>query len=194
MSEQPAKIRLFWLLIVAVLALALGFLVRGCGKKPGPVYIPVDLDSLRTAWEATFPKDTLILPGQITHTTKTRVVNLKDTAEVNALRRELEENAAYSAAQLASLQGAERDFGRAKESSRSRYQRKRCLRFDRRVPSITTTYGIGRRRKRRENQTSPLRRDSDLPDLFPSEPLARYPKHRIGAFAGSKPTRTWRQV
>lgn len=65
-----------------------------------------NLDSLRAAWEATFPKDTIILPGEQITTTKTRIVNLKDTAEVNQLRRELEENARYSAGQLAALQKA----------------------------------------------------------------------------------------
>lgn len=186
MSEQPAKIRLFWLLIVAVLALLLGFLVRGCGKKPGPVYIPVDLDSLRTAWEATFPKDTLILPGQITHTTKTRVVNLKDTAEVNALRRELEENAAYSAAQLASLQKALGEY-RAKDQAAADIAAWNML-FkvqSSRDSVITPTYRYwweteaeGKILSHRFGIT-PI-----LPDCPGCEPLPVIRNHRIGAFAG----------
>ncbi len=190
MSEQPAKIRLFWLLIVAVLALALGFLVRGCGKKSGPVYIPVDLDSLRTAWEATFPKDTLILPGQITHTTKTRVVNLKDTAEVNALRRELEENAAYSAAQLESLQKALGEY-RAKDQAAADIAAWNML-FkvqSSRDSVITPTYRYwweteaeGKILSHRFGIT-PI-----LPDCPRCEPLPVIRKHRIGAFAGLQTT------
>lgn len=103
MNEAPAKIRLFWLLVAAIPAFILGSLLfRGCKGSELPCPAPVNIDSLL----ATIPKDTLILPGEQVTTTKTRVVNLKDTAEVNQLRRELEENARYSAGQLAALQKA----------------------------------------------------------------------------------------
>jgi len=195
--SEPAKIRIFWLLIVAALALLLGFLVRGCGKKPAPACPPVDLDSLRTAWEATFPKDTLILPGQITHTTKTRVINLKDTAEVNALRRELEENAAYSAAQLASLQKALGDY-RAKDQAAADIAAWNML-FkvqSSRDSVITPTYRYwweteaeGKILSHRFGITPIL---LDCPGC---EPLPVVRNHRIGAFAGLQTNAgTWRQV
>lgn len=103
MSQTPSKVRTFWLPILFGLgALVVFLLFRGCKGAVSPCPAPVNIDSLL----ATIPKDTLILPGEQITTTKTRVVNLKDTAEVNALRRELEENARYSAGQLAALQKA----------------------------------------------------------------------------------------
>lgn len=103
MSSTPSKVRTFWLLVAAVPAFMLGALLfRGCKGAASPCPVPVNIDSLL----ATVPKDTLILPGEQITTTKTRVVNLKDTAEVNALRRELEGNAQYAAGQLAALQKA----------------------------------------------------------------------------------------
>ncbi len=197
MSEQPAKIRIWWLLIVAVLAFLLGALLfRGC-KGTASMCDPVNLDSLRTAWEATFPKDTLILPGQITHATKTRVVNLKDTAEVNALRRELEENAAYSAAQLASLQKALGEY-RAKDQAAADIAAWNML-FkvqSSRDSVITPTYRYwweteaeGKILSHRFGIT-PI-----LPDCPGCEPLPIIRNHRIGAFVGLQTNAgTWRQV
>lgn len=103
MSSTPSKVRTFYLLVVAIPAFILGALLfRGCKGIAPACPAAIDIDSLL----ATIPPDTIVLPGEQVTTTKTRVVNLKDTAEVNALRRELEENAQYAAGQLAALKKA----------------------------------------------------------------------------------------
>lgn len=101
--SSTSKVRTFYLLVAAIPAFILGaILFRGCKGTASDCPAAIDIDSLL----ATVPPDTIVLPGEQMTTTKTRVVNLKDTAEVNQLRRELEENARYSAGQLAALQKA----------------------------------------------------------------------------------------
>ena len=185
---DPAKIRIWWLIVAAVPAFLLGALLfRGCKGTASPCP-SLNIDSLQTAWAATFPKDTIILPGKQDTIRKTRVVNLKDTAEVNALRRELEENNAYAAAQLASLKKALGEY-KAKEREEAGLAAWNML-FRANTWSdsvVTDTYRHDWTIEAEGKVLSyrfgivPI-----LPDCPSCEPLPIIRKHRIGLFLGGQ--------
>ena len=186
--SEPAKIRIWWLILAAVPAFLLGALLfRGCKGSASPCPT-VNVDSLQIAWAATFPKDTIILPGRQDTIRKTRVVNLKDTAEVNALRRELVENERYATAQRESLEKALGEY-KAKDREEAGLAAWNML-FRANTWSdsvVTPTY--------RHNWTieaegkilnyrfgiTPI-----LPDCPSCEPLPVIRKHRIGLFLGGQ--------
>ena len=188
MSEPAAKIRIWWLIIAAVPAFLLGALLfRGCKGIAAPCPA-VNVDSLQMAWAATFPKDTIILPGKQDTIRKTRVVNLKDTAEVNQLRRELEENAKYTAGQLAALQKA---LGEYQEKERQENELAAWNMLFKaqtgRDSVVTSTYRYwweteaeGKILSHRFGIT-PI-----IPDCPGCEPLPVIRKHRAGVFLGGQ--------
>lgn len=108
---EPAKIRLFWLLVAAIPAFVLGLLLfRGCGKTSPQVvtqYLPVNLDSLK----ATIPPDTITLPPhQITRIIRVPVP-LGDSATVDSLVRVFQGQIDYYRELVAQLRGDDKDFG-----------------------------------------------------------------------------------
>ncbi len=189
MSEQPAKIRIWWLLIVAVLALALGFLVRGCGKKSDPVqvfkWLPVNIDSLK----ATIPRDTVEVPGkQVTRIVRVPVL-LSDTALVDSLMREYTEQRDYFQSLLATLQGDDKDFGWNWSESVVLETKESVYADSITTPDYFHEWYI--------SAEGPIKTYSyRVIPLCPVPAILKPAKsHRIGAFAGLQTNAgTWRQV
>ena len=188
MSETPSKVRIFWLPVLFGLGALVVFLFfRGC-KGSASDCPALNVDSLQIAWAATFPKDTIILPGRQDTIRKTRVVNLKDTAEVNALRRELEENNAYAAAQLASLKKALGEY-KAKEREEAGLAAWNMLfRANTWSDSVVTptyrhSWTIEAEGKILNYRFGIM---PTLPDCPSCEPMPIIRKHRIGLFLGGQ--------
>lgn len=182
--SEPAKIRIWWLIVAAVPAFLLGALLFRGYKGSATPRPTVNMDSLL----ATFPKDTIILPGKQDTIRKTRVVNLKDTAGVNALRRELEENARYSAAQLESLKKALGEYESKERQEAGLAAWNMLFRANTwRDSVVTETYRHDWTIEAEGKILSyrfgivPI-----LPDCPSCEPLPVIRKHRIGLFLGGQ--------
>lgn len=182
--SEPAKIRIWWLIVAAVPAFLLGALLfRGCKPVSSPCPA-VNMDSLL----ATFPKDTIILPGRQDTITKTRVVNLKDTAEVNRLRRELVENERYATAQRESLEKALGEYKSKERQEAGLAAWNMLFRANTWSDSVVTptyrhTWTIEAEGKILNYRfgITPI-----LPDCPSCEPLPVIRKHRAGLFLGGQ--------
>ncbi len=188
--EQPAKIRLFWLLIVAVLALLLGFLVRGAFiKKPAPLqvfkYLPVNLDSLK----ATIPRDTVEVPGKrVTRIVRVPVLR-SDTALVDSLMDQYTEQRDYYERLLVTLQGDDKDFGWNWSESVVLETKESVYADSITTPDYFHEWYI--------SAEGPIKTYSyRVIPLCPVPAILKPAKsHRIGAFAGLQTNAgTWRQV
>ena len=192
MTSTPTKIRSFWLPVTGSLGIVFGIalallLFRGCKGTASPCP-SLNIDSLHTAWAATFPKDTIILPGRQDTIRKTRVVNLKDTAEVNRLRRELIENERYATAQRESLEKALGEYKAKKREEAGLAAWNMLFRANTWKDSvITPTY---RHNWEIEAEGNILSYRFGITPIFPDcpscEPLPIIRKHRIGLFLGGQ--------
>lgn len=181
--SEPSKIRTWWLIVAAVPAFLLGALLfRGCKGAASPCPPSVNIDSLL----ATIPPDTVILPGKQDTIRKTRVVNLKDTAEVNALRRELEENSAYADAQLASLKKIIGEYESKERQEAGLAAWNMLFRANTWSDSLSTP--LYKHWWTIEAEGKILSYRPRIEPIFPAcpscEPLPVIRNHRIGAFAG----------
>ena len=192
--SEPSKIRTWWLIVAAVPAFVLGALLfRGCKGSASDCPPPVNIDSLL----ATIPPDTVILPGKQDTIRKTRVVNLKDTAEVNALRRELIENERYATAQRESLEKTLGEY-KAKERQEAGLAAWNMLfRANTWSDSVKTALYNHNWTIEAEGKILSYRFGIEpiIPDCPSCEELKPTKRHRVGAFAGLQTDAgTWRQV
>ena len=197
MSKEASKIRTWWLIVAAVPAFLLGALLfRGC-KGTAQDCPTINIDSLQTAWAETFPKDTIILPGRQDTILKSRIVNLKDTAEVNRLRRELVENERYATAQRESLEKALGEYKAKERDEAGLAAWNMMFRVNTWKDSvITPTY---RHDWTIEAEGKILSYRFGIEPIIPPCPMCEelpvIRRHRIGAFAGLQTNAgIWRQV